>query len=39
MDLPFLTEIINILMNENPPDNNGYIHLPMFRLEVEAVKE
>jgi len=32
----FLEEIIDILTDENPPDEDDNIHLPMFRLEVEA---
>lgn len=32
----FLSEVVDILMDENPLDSDGYIHLPMFRLEIEA---
>lgn len=33
----FLSEVVDILLDEIPLDNNGCIHLPMYRLEVEAV--
>ena len=32
----FLTQVIDIVIDERPPDENGDIHIPMFRLEIEA---
>lgn len=35
----FLSEVIDYITEKHPPDTNGLIHLPMFRLEIEAYKE
>ena len=35
----FLCEVVDILMDENPLDASGYIHIPMVRLEIEAFIE
>lgn len=34
----FLSEVIDILVAENTPDDQGYYQIPMFRLEVEAFR-
>jgi trans-aconitate 2-methyltransferase len=32
----FLSQVIEIIIEEHPPDENGDINIPMFRLEIEA---
>ena len=34
----FITEVVDRYVQDYPPDERGVVHVPMVRLEVEAVK-
>ncbi len=35
----FINEFVSIFVNNYPPDNKGYVHVRMMRLEIEAYAE
>jgi len=35
----FINEFVNFFVNANPPDDKGYVHVQMIRLEIEAYAE
>ncbi len=39
MQETFINEFVSIFVNNHPPDNKGYVHVRMIRLEIEAYAE
>ena len=35
----FINELVTLFVNSNPPDDKGYLHVRMIRLEIEAYPE
>ena len=35
----FIAEVLDLYLATSPPDNEGIVHVPMVRLEVEAIKK
>ena len=35
----FISELINYFVETNPPDNKGYFHIRVMRLEIGAYSE
>jgi trans-aconitate methyltransferase len=35
----FMNELVNLFVDANPPDDKGYVHVRMIRLEIEAYPE